>query len=120
MKAIFGILAIVLSFATVTPVYAQSNDPNTNSVDDQTIEERLREQGLDEAPAPIEMQEPELRGEAPSSGFVDDDGNPISQEDYDSIRSAEESNAAKNSVYLIGVLAVVAIVGTAVVIKKQR
>lgn len=116
MKKIFVIIVLTLTALTFTPAIAQ--DDGMRSVENERIEESLRERDLDEAPGVVEVPEIEMQGEAPSSGFVDENGNPISDEDYNKMLEDDKARAQRNRI--IAGVAVVVVAGTAVAIFIKR
>ncbi len=73
-----------------TPAVAMAHDGETHSADDATIEHNLKEQGLDKAPEPVTIPKSEMYGLKPSSGFVDENGKPLSDEEYAAYRKEQE------------------------------
>lgn len=119
MKKLITLFILAALLIPSAGLYAQ--DDGQRSVDDSTIEESLREEGLDQRPEVVEMSESEVTGEAPSSGFVDDDGNPISDEDYNKMREDDKSRAQRNRIILVvGLVVIAGAVGGAVVYKKKN
>lgn len=108
MKRLFGTIILAAILVTPAAVLAhEAGEDHTHSVDDSVIEERLNREGLNEAPDAIEMPESTIRGEEETSGFVDDDGNPISIEDYNEARERETGMQWGNIAILIAVLTVI-------------
>lgn len=108
MKKLFGTIILAAILVTPAAVLAhETGEDHTHSVDDSVIEERLNREGLNEAPDAIEMPESTIRGEEETSGFVDDDGNPISIEDYNEARERETGMQWGNIAILIAVLTVI-------------
>lgn len=77
MKSLLVLPALLLTFAFATPALAQ-----TGTADDSNIQESLQQEGVNEAPKPVEVDDIEMRGSEPYSGFVDENGNPMSDEEY--------------------------------------
>ncbi len=120
MKKLYTTLASLL-LLTVLVLPAVSVSAQTLEADNQDIQNRLEQEGLDEAPAPIEVDDVEWSGEAPSSGFVDEDGNPISEEEYEKIREENSKGIFEKQPWIIPVvIAAVAGVALAVVLKKRK
>ena len=113
MKKPLLFIALTLSLVLLTPVVASAQ---TQSAPDSRIQQRLEEEGLDQAPEEITVPESQLLGEEPTSGFVDDNGNPISIEEHNSIRE-NESGVQWNNIALV--LGIVAIIGGAVYFVKK-
>lgn len=120
MKKLLIILA-AFTLLTFAPVSAQNADSNeTRSVDSSVIEDSLREKGLDEAPGVVEVEESEMLGQEPYSGFVDEDGNPISDEDYEKMRKESSGVQWKNIAILAGGLVLVGGAVAGVIVAKKR
>lgn len=92
----------VASFLISVPVFAQ--DDGIRSTDDASIEKRLKEQGLDKAPGVVEVPKSEMQGEKPSSGFVDENGRPLSDEEYNKIREEERKGVFQKYPWIAPVL----------------
>ena len=118
IKTIILSLIALLLFAVV-PVMAHDGHVHAqdSSVDDSTIEQSLEEQNLDEAPAPVEVEESELVGPEPYSGFVDDEGNPLTDEEYEAYREEQSKGIFEKQPWLIA-LAVVVLGGLVFLIVK--
>ena len=115
MKKFIALLILSLVFvAAPNGVSAQ-----TETVDDSNIEQRLGEEGLNEAPEAIELEESTIVGEEETSGFVDDEGNPISADEFEQIRE-EESGTQWANIALVGGAVVVLAGGIALVAKSNK
>lgn len=121
MKKIFSILVLTISLVSFVPVFAhETGAPHTHSVDDAVIEESLKEKGLDKAPGVVEVPEREMLGEAPYSGYVDDNGNPISDEDYNKMQEDEDARTQRNRIIGGVAIAIIAAIAAAILIKRTR
>lgn len=91
------------------------------SVDNDTIQQRLEEEGLDKAPEPIQVQERQMSGEKPSSGWVDENGKPLSDEEY-AERRENQKGLLKKYPWLLPVILVIlgGAVLAAVKLKKKK
>ncbi len=76
-KSLLVLPALLLTLVFASPALAQ-----TSTTDDSNIQESLQQEGVNEAPKPVEVEEVQLRGTEPYSGFVDENGNPMSDEEY--------------------------------------
>jgi hypothetical protein len=108
MKKLFGIIILAFTLLTVVPVAAhETGEDHTHSVDSEVIEESLREQGLDQAPGVVEVPKSEMQGQKPYSGWVDEDGNPLSDEEYAKIQDEKSGMQWKNiAIALVGLTVV--------------
>src|SRR5690606_4210217 len=104
MKKFLITLAVI---ATITPFAPVAVSAQTTSVDDSKIEQSLREKNLDQKPGVVEVEESTIQGQKPSSGFIDENGNPISQEQYDRMREDEKGVKWLNVGLVLGALAIV-------------
>lgn len=112
--ALISVLTLTLIAIPATSTYAQ-----TRSADDADIQRRLEDEGLDQAPEVIEVDEIEWRGEAPSSGFVDSDGNPLSDEEYEEYQEENSKGIFRKHPWILP-LVIVAIAGSVLVVRKKR
>lgn len=122
MKKLFVIFVLALTLLTFTPALAHDGEDHTHSVDNEVIEESLKKEGLDQAPGVVEVPKQEMLGEAPSSGFVDEAGNPISDEDYNQMREDDKARTSRNRLILGGVVGVLAVGGvtTGLILSKKK
>lgn len=74
------------------------------SVDDSRIQQRLEEEGVDQAPAPVQVQERQMLGEKPSSGWVDENGKPLSDEEYAAWQKENNKGVFKKYPWLLPVV----------------
>lgn len=117
MKKLFSLIVIAFTVFTFTPAFAQ--DDGTRSVDSSVIDESLKEKGLDKAPGVVEVPKSEMLGEKPYSGWKDEDGNPISDEDYAKMQDEDKARARRNSLILVGVLLIVAAGGIGFFVSRR-
>lgn len=116
IKKIFTV--VLASFLISVPVFAHDGDVHTT--DDASIEKRLQEQGLDKAPGVVEVPKSEMQGEKPSSGFVDENGRPLSDEEYNKIREEQSKGIFQKYPWIIPVVLVLAVGGIAIVFKLKK
>lgn len=89
-------LAVVALLATATVAIAQTSDDG-----------------------PIQVDPPQVKTVPESSGFVDDQGNPISRAEYDRIQDAETGLQWGNIMLAVAVLALVA-AGVVMLVRSRR
>lgn len=117
MKKILILAVLIASFGILIPSAVLAE---TSTVDDSAIEKSLREQGLDKAPKPVEIKPAELYGLEPSSGFVDENGKALSDEEYAAYRKEQEKGIFEKYPFVSAGLGIVIIGLVAYKIKKRR
>lgn len=117
-------LAVALAIVLLTFAFIAAISPRVSAqsrtADDEAIQQSLEDQGLDEQPERLEFQESTMGGQERSSGFVDENGDPISKEEWDEIRQREEEGLIRQPVFYITVL-LIGLVGVGyLVYRKSR
>lgn len=92
----------------------------TRSTDSESIQQRLEEEGLDEAPEVIEVEESTMSGVEPSSGFVDENGDPLSDEEYAAWREDNEKGFLKKNPWVMPVALALIAGGVFVALKRKK
>lgn len=115
-KLKLALVALLSIFVLAAPVAVHAQ---TTTVDDSTIQNSLQEQGLDQAPEVITVPETQMVGPERSSGFVDDNGQPISEEEYAKIREEQSKGIFEKQPILsalVGLVILGGIVGLVVML----
>lgn len=105
------VFVAVLSL-TLTTALAQAQNA---TVDDSTIQSSLEEKGLDKAPEPLTVPDITLSGEKPYSGLKDENGNPLSDEEFAAYREEQSKGALQKYPLVVGGIAIL-ILGTIVAV----
>lgn len=93
----------------------------TSSTENSRIEQRLEQEGLNEAPDVVEVEQRTMQGEAPSSGFVDENGRPLSDDEYKNWNNQQKGIFRKYPWLLpVMLLAVGGVVFAVIKISKKR
>lgn len=90
------------------------------STDSESIQQRLEEEGLDEAPDIVEVEDIEYSGQEPSSGFVDENGNPLSDEEYAEWREENEKGFLRKNPWVLPVVLVLVTAGAFAAMKRKK
>lgn len=84
-KILFVLALCIITLSGVSAVHAQ-----TSTTEDSQIRQSLEQEGVSDAPAPVKVEGVELRGSKPYSGFVDENGKPMSDEEYSAWKDSQK------------------------------